>query len=245
MSLAHNGNRLRGPINHPKFFGGWGVSVEPQDQSFLVNNTHTSSKVGVMLENAGYRSDTEYISVIQHPTIPKSKSEYPNIEFVNRSIVEMISDTNLMSKIQTLMQNEFSRFLPDFSTGGEFQHIITELLEIGNGEDFVTIAMDINTDAIAGMIINIPNLFDIWSGHRSKSVDVNTVIIAKDYRGLDFFHYLYYEAARKATARGIDNKIGTCIWSENVAAIKSFGQFSDQIQQYRVYTKNLKVSSIN
>ena len=57
---------------------------------------------------------------------------------------------------------------------------------------------------------------------------------------MDFFHFLYAEPALKATARGIDRKTGTCIWSENIAAIKSFGQFSDEIQQCRVYSKTLK-----
>ncbi len=108
--------------------------------------------------------------------------------------------------------------------------------------DLVTIALDLTTNAIAGKIINIPNMFDLWSGQTLHSTDVNTVIIAKEYRGMDFFHFLYAEAALKATARGIDRKTGTCIWSENIAAIKSFGQFSDEIQRMSGLFKNFEES---
>ena len=193
-----------------------------------------------MLEQAGYNFDTEYLSVLQHPSIPEYNGQYPNIVFENRSFGEIVQDSVLMTKIRGLISQEFDGFLPDVSTGDEFFRIINELLGVGNGEDFVTIALDLTTNAIAGKIINIPNMFDLWSGQTLHSTDVNTVIIAKEYRGMDFFHFLYAEAALKATARGIDRKTGTCIWSENIAAIKSFGQFSDEIQRCRVYSKTLK-----
>ena len=72
----------------------------------------------------------------------------------------------LMGKIQALMVHEFNRFLPDVSMGDDFDHIVSELLGTGNGEDFITIALDSTMDAIAGMILNIPNMFDLWSGYR-------------------------------------------------------------------------------
>ena len=199
------------PLTIRKFFGGWGCLVTATEEPPLVNNTATPPSIGIFLANAGYHADTEYLSVLQHPIIPPSTVDYPNIVFVEKPIGEIVQDGILMGKIQALMVHEFNRFLPDVSMGDEFHHIVSELLGIGNGEDFITIALDSTMDAIAGMILNIPNMFDLWSGYELHSADVNTVIIAKDYRWMDFFHFLYAQAARKATARGIDRKIGTCI----------------------------------
>jgi hypothetical protein len=69
--IEHGGASLRGPINHPKFFGGWGVLMEDSYEPMLVNNTATPSLIGKMLEQAGYNCDTEYISVLQNPSIPE------------------------------------------------------------------------------------------------------------------------------------------------------------------------------
>ena len=99
---------------------------------------------------------------------------------------EIVQDSVLMTKIRGLISQEFDGFLPDVSTGDEFFRIINELLGVGNGEDFVTIALKLTTNAIAGKIINIPNMFDLWSGQTLHSTDVNTVIIAKEYRGYGF-----------------------------------------------------------
>ncbi len=51
MSLENGGKELRGLINHPKFFGGWGVLVEPSGKPILVNNTATPFSIGGSAQN--------------------------------------------------------------------------------------------------------------------------------------------------------------------------------------------------
>jgi hypothetical protein len=192
--------------------------------------------MGTYLETAGYHVEAEYISLLQHP-IEYSESKFPNIEIVEDSFESIVQNTELMQKIKILMGQEFTSFLPDMSTGDELNTIIDILLEVGHGEDFVTIALDATTKEIAGMVVTIPNIFEYWAKQPLTTTNFDTVITAKQYRGL--FPYIYSISNQRAYARGIKNFVGTGIWTENTAAMKAFGKCGNICQRYQVYTKTL------
>lgn len=235
---------IRGPINSPKSFGGWGCleknsNFHPEIYSVpaLVECSEISSEVGKWIESAGYDCDAEYINL--YNTNLLDVPNFPDVELSNPPISEILSNPTILQQIEQLVQDNFTSYLPDTCPPERTLSLLAEIAEIPHSEDFYYLAWEKATRKLIGYILEIPNLMQFWAGEPITMGNTNSVIIAKQWRGAAFFHFLYNRLTAKLHARGVIHREGTMIWTKNLPAITSFSKIGFQCRSFRVYQKQL------
>ncbi|MCK5345312.1 MAG: hypothetical protein KAR20_18005 [Candidatus Heimdallarchaeota archaeon] len=85
----HGFNELRGPINPPKLFGGWGAMTKGFDQPLLVDSANNDPHLAEWIENAGYKIEAEYVSLqVDEPLNVANPFPEKNIELISIPISE-------------------------------------------------------------------------------------------------------------------------------------------------------------
>jgi hypothetical protein len=231
-------SKIRGPINPPKLFGGWGAMVEGYSNEMLVESAINQPELAGWIISAGFNFDTEYVAIKDTHMLSKD-FEFPGIELNSYPIKELMKDSELILKLGKFVTANFTGFLPDNSIVGErTQELFDLLLSVDRGEDFLGFALDSTTDEIAAVFIVLPNVFEIWQGQPLRNVNADTAIVAKKYRNSQLFHYLYnkvYSNLRKS--RGFTGLTAGMVWSQNVKAIKSFTKIGYINARFHVFLK--------
>ena len=88
-------------------------------------------------------------------------------------------------------------------------------------------------------MIEIPNIYESWMGKKITTTNVNTVIVAKEYRNHQLFHWLYGKMFAKLEENGIKIHIGGTVWTHNVQALSSFVKISKEVARFVVFQKKL------
>ena len=117
--------------------------------------------------------------------------------------------------------------------------LLAEMAAIPNADDFYYLAFDNKSGKLIGYILEIPNFMQMWAGEPITMGNTNSVIIAKQWRGVAFFHFLYNQLTAKLHARGVIHREGTMIWTKNAAAVASFSKIGFECRRFRVYQKSL------
>ena len=236
---------IRGPINSPKSFGGWGCleknsNFHPEIYSApaLVECSDISSEIAKSIESAGFECDAEYINL--YNTNLLSVPEFPDVELSNPSISEILSNPTILRQIGQLVQENFTSYLPDTCPPERTLALLAEMAEIPHSEDFYYLAWEKTTGKLIGYILEIPNFMQYWAGEPITMGNTNSVIIAKQWRGAAFFHCLYNKLTAKLHARGVIHREGTMIWTKNLPAIASFSKIGFQCRSFKVYQKYLR-----
>jgi len=233
----HGYTEIRGPINMPKMFG-WGAQIANFDCPRYWETPHNCPEMPKWIEECGYERDTEYIT-LGLTNLLKVTNPYPELEIVSYPIEDLFANDELMEKLQRLIERNFSGFLPDISTDkGRFWEMGKILMETGHGQDFYILAVNKNTQDLVGFIVEVPNIFEQWSGKKMKSIVVDTVIVDENYRGSYFFFFLFNEIYKKLAPKGIHGVISGLIWSKNIPAMKTFTKIGKQIQKTVVFQKS-------
>lgn len=234
----HGHKEIRGPLNMPKMFG-WGAQVEYFDCPMYWETPHNHPETPKWIEECGYTPDTEYIT-LGLTNLLEVENPYPELEIVSYPIEELFANSEMMGKLQQLIERNFSGFLPDVSTDkGRFGEMGKLLMETGHGEDFYILAINKNTQDLVGFIVEVPNIFEQWAGKPLKNIVVDTVIVDEKYRGAYFFFFLFNEIYKKLAPKGIDGVASGLIWSKNIPAMKTFSKIGKQIQKTVVFQKSL------
>jgi hypothetical protein len=105
---------------------------------------------------------------------------------------------------------------------------------------FAPCAIDRSTDKIVGIILAIPNLYQIWLGEPITHANVDTAMIHKEYARKGIFSNLNNIGQITIDFYGVDYMEGTTIWSNNEKAIVAIFPHSVPIRKHQVYQKRLK-----
>ena len=231
--------KIRGPINLPNLFGGWGVMRSGFDRPLLIDSAWNRPELGSWYEGAGYLPVTDYVSV--EVTEPLAlDSPFPHIRCESYPIEELLGNEALMGQIGAFVKENFSSFLPDASPASHMMELFDVLKEVDHGEDFYVLAFDdAKGGKLAAAMLQVPNIFDVWSGNSLESANINTVIVDKDYRGHDFFHWVFTQLVLKLRKRGVTRQVGGAIWSRNKQGMYTFLRISKQVAEFCVYEKML------
>ena len=101
-------------------------------------------------------------------------------------------------------------------------------------------AFDRRSGELVGILMAQPNLFQLWAGELLTHMNVDTVIIKKEYAGKGIFSALHNIGKTLASAvYGYNYFEGTTIWANNDRAIKSIFPHSSPLRTHYVVQKRI------
>lgn len=119
-------------------------------------------------------------------------------------------------------------------------------LETWNAADLENIvstgifAFDRRSGELVGILMAQPNLFQLWAGEPLTHMNVDTVIIKKEYAGKGIFSALHNIGKTLSSAvYGYNYFEGTTIWANNDRAIKSIFPHSSPLRTHYVVQKRI------
>ncbi|UYP48711.1 hypothetical protein NEF87_004996 [Candidatus Lokiarchaeum ossiferum] len=231
--------KVRGPINTPSLYGGWGIRTIGFENEALVNSAENDPRLEKWIEEAGWISETEYVSVLATEWDP-GECPYPNMELKRFSIPNLLNDRALLNQLAEFVQNNFSKRLPDTTGDNKMMRMFSLLQSVEQGENYYILAFDKDTHEIIAAILEIPNIFDLWQNKKQIfSADIDTAIINKKYRNSNTFPWIYLRLFQKLQQMGVKNHIGATVWSKNIPALKSFSKGSVKVAHFKVFQKKL------
>jgi len=123
---------------------------------------------------------------------------------------------------------------------------IPEFLEAWESSDlekvitWIPLAFDRKTDAVAGIIISLPDLYELWLGKPLTRCNVDTALVKKEYTGKGIFSALNNIGQMTQELNGVDYYEGTGIWYNNKDAIKSIFPHGRLVRRHNVFQKRIK-----
>ena len=149
---------------------------------------------------------------------------------------EMMNGYAQACKVLKLVSEEFPREYADVPG-------IRETWESCNIKKIVPMAVfgfDRNTNELVGVIMCQPNLFQLWNGEPLTHLNVDTVMIKKEYAGKGIFSALHNIGLfLSSSAYGFNYYEGTTIWANNDRAIKTIFPHGIPTRTHYVVQKRL------
>ncbi|MFO7795403.1 MAG: hypothetical protein ACQERB_10920 [Promethearchaeati archaeon] len=127
----------------------------------------------------------------------------------------------------------------EYTDVSEFLEAIN-FCDLENVITWMPMAFERNTGKLIGLIISLPNLFQIWRNESLTEANVDTVMISKDHTGKGIFSSLNNIGRIVTGINGISYAEGTSIWSNNDQAIKTIFPHSETIRTHIVLQKRIK-----
>ncbi len=118
-------------------------------------------------------------------------------------------------------------------------------IEIHNNTDIeksvpcCPMAFDKTTGKLVGMIMALPNLYQLWNDEKLTHTNVDTAMIKKEYAGKGIFSALNNIGQLMCRMKGVNYIEGTTIWSNNDRAIKTIFPHSILRRKHVVFQKRL------
>ena len=101
-------------------------------------------------------------------------------------------------------------------------------------------AFDRHSGDLVGLLMAQPNLFQLWAGEPLTHMNVDTVIIKKEYAGKGVFSALHNIGKTLSSAvYGYNYFEGTTIWANNDRAIKAIFPHSSPLRTHYVVQKRI------
>ncbi|NHJ19668.1 MAG: hypothetical protein EAX91_01905 [Candidatus Lokiarchaeota archaeon] len=122
---------------------------------------------------------------------------------------------------------------------------IPEFIEMWESIDFNSIvpccdmAFDRTTGELVGIIMAFPNLFQLWSREPLTQLNIDTVIIKKEYAGRGIFSSLGNVGQLTCKLYGLDYLEGTTIWANNDRAVKTIFPHCKPVRTHYVVQKRI------
>jgi hypothetical protein len=127
----------------------------------------------------------------------------------------------------------------------EYSHI-SEFMEAWNTCDLRNIiywapcAFKRDTGELVGIILSLPNLYQLWAGESFSRCNVDTAMVNKDHSGKGIFSALNNIGRLTLEMYGIISAEGTTIWANNDRAIKTIFPHSEPLRTHYVVQKRVK-----
>ncbi len=101
-------------------------------------------------------------------------------------------------------------------------------------------AFDRRSRELVGLLMAQPNLYQLWAGEPLTHMNVDTIIIKKEYAGKGIFSALHNIGKSLSSAvYGYDYYEGTTIWANNDRAIKAIFPHSSPLRTHFVVQKRI------
>jgi hypothetical protein len=101
------------------------------------------------------------------------------------------------------------------------------------------IAYDSTTGEMVGIIMAVPNLYQIWKGELLTEMNVDTVMIKEEYSRRGIFSALNNVGQLMVRCRGATYYEGTTIWSNNNRAVETIFPHCTLRRKHIVFQKRL------
>ena len=128
---------------------------------------------------------------------------------------------------------------------------ISEILEAWASydlEEVVTwahMAFDKETNKLVGIILTLPDLYELWLGEPITRTNVDTAMVRKDCAGRGVISAMNNLGQKTQNINGITYFEGTTIWTNNIDAINSIFPHCEHIRKHYVMEKRIKSSILN
>lgn len=235
-----------------------------------VNFHHPKMREFRFLQDIGYHIESKYSCVhVTNDSWEKGKRIDPNIKIRYKTLLEframreeimalaqgsfhsILADApggtdrfEEMAHLFSLVPSSHYMISDDFQPE-EWTEVdaFIETLNLCDLEKIVTwmpMAFDRDTDELIGLIISLPNLYQIWRKVPLTDDNVDTVMISKEYTGKGIFSALNNIGQTTLRINGIAYIEGTTIWSNNDRAIKTIFPHSTIIRDHMVVQKRIR-----
>jgi hypothetical protein len=101
------------------------------------------------------------------------------------------------------------------------------------------VAFDRTTGELVGIIMTLPNLFQLWSNQPLTHLNVDTVIIKKEYAARGIFSSLQNVGQITCKLHGFNYVEGTTIWANNDRAVKTIFPHCTPLRTHYVVQKRI------
>ncbi len=236
---------------------------------FGVPFTKPNSRITEYLEKLGYQRDAEYVCMvvtknswemgkvldnsikIQYLTPGELINRKDEIETIGRNafvgfLPDSLGDNRFDKFMEIFAQVPKSHYvLPEnfdprkFSTQAEFLEA-WESCELENVNTFVHVAFSRITDEVVGIIFCLPDLYQLWLEEPITRVNVDTVLVKKEYARKGIFSSLNNIGQLTGNINGITYYEGTGIWMVNEDAVKTILPHGRINRRFYVWQKRLK-----
>ena len=149
---------------------------------------------------------------------------------------EMMDSYDLVFENRSVVKDDFD--LSTYSSVPEF----IEAWESCDLNDIVPccpLAFDRTTGELVGIIIALPNLFQLWNKEPLTHLNVDTVIVKKEYTRRGIFSSLQNVGQITSRLYGIDYVEGTTIWANNDRAVKTIFPHCTPLRTHYVVQKRI------
>ncbi|MFX0059336.1 MAG: hypothetical protein ACFE85_12495 [Candidatus Hodarchaeota archaeon] len=184
-------------------------------------------------------------------TVEEIKKLKPRImEIAQNSFHSVLADApggetkfDIMMKNYESVPEDYYQLPPDVDLQTYFR--IPEFIEAVKDGDFeqavhsAPMAFDRETGELVGIILALPDIFQIWLGEYPTHLNVDTAMIDKNYAGRGIFSSLNNIGQLACNLDGMHYYEGTTIWSNNDRAIKTIFPHSIPIRKHVVLQKRV------
>ena len=226
------------------------------------------SKTLEFLQSLGYRKESEYTCVyVSQKTWNKGKKIDRDIIFryfpleilydfiddienlANNSLYEILPDSSGINRIHEFFES-FSRIPKsfynkkldinpkNFSEEPKFMEA-WEMCDLEKIEPFAPMAFDRKTGKLVGILLGLPDLYQLWTENSLTRCNVDTAMIKKEYYGKGIFSALNNIGQLTCNLYEINYFEGTTIWSNNSRAIDTIFPHCTPIRKHYVVQKRI------
>lgn len=228
-----------------------------------------NSKIIEYLEQLGYHRDVEYVCMeVTHKNWTKGKRLDKNIKiryltfedlFKRKEEINAIARNAFYSIVpDSSGENRFNEVMKIFDQIPLSHYILPDKFDLSNYSDqpefleawmscnlekvnsFVHMAFDRKTDELVGIIFCLPDLYQLWLDQPITRVNVDTVMVKKNYNGKGIFSSLNNIGQLTGNMYGITYYEGTGIWMVNKDAIRTVLPHGRINRRFYVWQKRLK-----
>ena len=114
-----------------------------------------------------------------------------------------------------------------------------ESCDLNNIVPCCPVTFDRNSGELVGIIIALPNLFQLWNNDTISHLNVDTAIVKKEYAGRGIFSSMQNVGQITSRMYGIDYVEGTTIWANNERAIKTIFPHCTPLRTHYVVQKRI------
>ncbi len=228
-----------------------------------------SLKVVEFLEELGYQKESKYscLEVVNSnwskgnsidkdiilrflPTSEIRKLREEVLSLAQSSFHSVLADApGGGSRYEEMMESYDLTFGKRVATKGDFNPSIYssipefieawEACDLDNIVPCCPVAIDRTTGELVGIIITLPNLFQLWSNEPLTHLNVDTVIIKKEYAGRGIFSSLQNIGQITSKVYGFEYIEGTTIWANNDRAIETIFPHCTPLRTHYVVQKRI------
>jgi len=232
------------------------------------------SRIFDYLEKLGYKKESEYTCMRVNKQFwdsgraidKKIKYRYLTLEEIKENKEEILelgrnsfqmnfpdssgAESRFAEMLETYSQVPKSHYkLSDNFDPKSYSNIpeFVETWENCNLEEVITwapMAFDRKSNKLVGIILSLPDLYELWLDKPITRNNVDTAMVRKEYAGRGIFSALNNIGQLTCNLNGITYYEGTSIWANNKDAINAIFPHCEHIRKHYVLQKRIKNSVI-